>query len=248
MRTRLSLFLATLCALLLLVTPQAQPSGMIINAYRHAIPFLPTDIAGCQLWLRADSILASDGDPVTLWEDESGEGYDATVPMGSNAPTLDTSILNGKPVVKFDSASTQTLRTTPGLTADYTLIFVVRMDATAYYNMYMSADSNTASVAYVADNGFYIWGASGFYAYWNDPGWHIFTVKKSAGGTATVYRDLDTPVSGSTDAIFTALNFATNGAGFYSSTSIAEVIAYDSQLSDTDRGKVRSYLASRYGL
>lgn len=67
-----------------------------------AATFLPTDIAGLRLWLRADSLSLNDGDAIGTWSDESGEGTDMTQSTTSKKPTYKTGILNGQPVVRFD--------------------------------------------------------------------------------------------------------------------------------------------------
>lgn len=60
--------------------------------------FVPTDIAGCVLWLRASSLSLSNGDPISTWEDESGNGNDMTS-SGSDRPTF----LTG-PTVNFNGS------------------------------------------------------------------------------------------------------------------------------------------------
>lgn len=79
----------------------------------RAVPFLPTDIAGLQLWLDANdpatlfqdaakTTAAGDGDVVGAWADKSGQGNDATQATTSKKTSYHTGILNGKPVVRFD--------------------------------------------------------------------------------------------------------------------------------------------------
>jgi hypothetical protein len=63
----------------------------------------PTDIANCELWLKADGIGGlSDGDPVGTWADSSGNGRDATQGTAGAKPTYKTGIQNGLPIVRFD--------------------------------------------------------------------------------------------------------------------------------------------------
>jgi hypothetical protein len=47
----------------------------------------------------ATAISASDGDSISTWSDETGNGFDLTA---GTAPTFKTSIINGNPVVRFD--------------------------------------------------------------------------------------------------------------------------------------------------
>lgn len=61
-----------------------------------------TPAAGCVLWLKADSLVLSDGDPVTTWSDSSGLGNNVTQAVAGAKPTYKTNILNGLPVVRGD--------------------------------------------------------------------------------------------------------------------------------------------------
>jgi len=78
--------------------------SMIINPY--AFGFNPLSIAGCKLWLRADTITGlNDGQALTTWLDESGLGNNATQATAANKPLYKTNIQNGRPVVRFDGVN-----------------------------------------------------------------------------------------------------------------------------------------------
>ena len=72
-------------------TPTATPNG----SGPQAVPNLV-------LWLDATKLSVSDGAPVTVWNDASGQGHRATQTTAASQPTYRRSILNGKPVVHFD--------------------------------------------------------------------------------------------------------------------------------------------------
>jgi hypothetical protein len=56
------------------------------------------------LWLRADSIVGiDDGDPVASWADISGNELDAADVYEEPRPLYKTEIVNGKPIVRFDT-------------------------------------------------------------------------------------------------------------------------------------------------
>lgn len=61
--------------------------------------FVPTDIAGCQGWWRADLGVTGSA-PVTAWADQSGNGR--TLSEATNGPTLTTPAHNGQPGLSFD--------------------------------------------------------------------------------------------------------------------------------------------------
>ena len=65
-----------------------------------------------QLWLRAESLTMSDGDPVYVWPDQSGHGRDVSAtkgvrPGGSGMPGrfIKQSTLMSRPAVRFDTTT-----------------------------------------------------------------------------------------------------------------------------------------------
>lgn len=83
---------------------------MITNLYfkskLSALPFVPTDIAGCQLWLKADAGITKDGSNyVSQWADQSGNNNHAVQATGSAQPLWVDDELNGMPVIRFDGNS-----------------------------------------------------------------------------------------------------------------------------------------------
>ena len=65
--------------------------------------FTPASIEGLILWLSADTIIGLvDTNPVALWPDQSGNGNDAIQGTAGKQPTYRTGIINGLPIVRFD--------------------------------------------------------------------------------------------------------------------------------------------------
>lgn len=60
---------------------------------------IPPDSEDLHAWYDATEISASDGDAISTWPDESGNGYDLT---SGTAPTYKASVINGNPVVRHD--------------------------------------------------------------------------------------------------------------------------------------------------
>lgn len=62
----------------------------------------PTDISGCVLWLDPGTIMASDGDPVGSWTDQSGNGNDASS-SGTDRPIYrdGSDFYHGQPTIEF---------------------------------------------------------------------------------------------------------------------------------------------------
>ena len=69
----------------------ACPLPLNRKIFRHkapSAPFSPIDIAGISLWLKADAGVTVDGDFVTAWADQSGNGNNCSSP---NAVVLNSS-------------------------------------------------------------------------------------------------------------------------------------------------------------
>ncbi len=70
-------------------------------------PPIPQQVPGLRLWLAADKILGlSGGAAVATWADASGRNNDATQTTAGAQPTYQTAVINGLPVVRFDSTGT----------------------------------------------------------------------------------------------------------------------------------------------
>lgn len=64
--------------------------------------FLPSDLGGVSVWLRADKITGlADAAVMDTWVDTGGK-LNSPVGSGTARPTYRTNVLNGKPVVRFD--------------------------------------------------------------------------------------------------------------------------------------------------
>jgi hypothetical protein len=67
--------------------------------------FVPTDIAGCQLWLDAsDASTISIGTGVSQWDDKSGNARHATQGTGASQPSYILSEYNGLNTVRFNGS------------------------------------------------------------------------------------------------------------------------------------------------
>lgn len=77
----------------------------ILNV-QGGVPFVPTNIAGCQLWLdAADADTISIGTGVSQWDDKSGQGNNATQTLGANQPSYQLAVQNGLNVIRFDGSN-----------------------------------------------------------------------------------------------------------------------------------------------
>ncbi len=71
-------------------------------------PFLPTDIAGAVLWLRADMGVTLNGTDVSAWADQSGNGNNVAQGTASAQPLYDAenADLNNRPSITYANADT----------------------------------------------------------------------------------------------------------------------------------------------
>ena len=231
----------------------------LVAGHRRALQFLPTDLAGNILWLRADPAnIILNGDDVSTWLDRSGAGNDATQGTAANQPVYESSYagLNGRAAIKFTGAVNEFFQLTiDSLTAvDSTVFFAVHNGVGGTNPYYLwDADAGDRTI-YTLQTGSGT-GEPGYY----DGSWHdddVATPKTAqvvsfrfdgGGNTGEIFRD------GSliyTDT-YTARRH-TDGdlceslpAG---DVRVAEMVAYFRALNDAEREQVEAYMMARYGL
>jgi len=76
--------------------------GPVVNA-----GFIPTSIAGCQLWFDAAdaSTITLNGSTVSSWRDKSANAYSVIQPTSANQPTYTTNLLNGLPGIQLSQTT-----------------------------------------------------------------------------------------------------------------------------------------------
>lgn len=66
---------------------------------------LPSDFSGLDAWFKIDTLSGlSNGNAVTSWTDQSGNGRDITQGTGAAQPVYNTGIFNGGPAVRYTTA------------------------------------------------------------------------------------------------------------------------------------------------
>lgn len=91
---------------------------------------IPTDFANLGLWLKADALALSNGDPVASWTDSSGNARHATQGTGGKQPIFNTNVLNGLPAITFDGTDDELVSTDFEGTSQ-TVFVVMTVDADA---------------------------------------------------------------------------------------------------------------------
>jgi hypothetical protein len=76
----------------------------LMGARAQQIPTAPAT-NNLVLWMRADTGVTADASgAVSLWEDQSPNGFDAAQIEAASMPKFVTNSVNGKPVIHFDGA------------------------------------------------------------------------------------------------------------------------------------------------
>jgi hypothetical protein len=225
---------------------------------------------GLKLWLKADTgveVGAEGG--VIEWQDQSGNENHASQTDESMAPKVAANALNNKPALRFDGdndfldvPASESL----SLTADITTFFVVRFDDFATYRAVWAK----TEVNYPAPVDYYLLPGTGVPRGFRGDG---STVNFGSVDGTTAIRANTYLVLGweSADKIFTHyFNGQESGSALINvepgdtgqnlkigtrtdlftkmKGDIAELLIYDTALSDTDREAVFTYLKTKYNL
>lgn len=222
-----------------------------------------------KLWLKADDLSLSNGDPVALWPDASGNGYDATQGVASSRPIFNTNVINGKPVVTFDGTDDFLTGSLGLLNSPLTIIIVgyfsnLNQPAGDYdylINIGNGSANANVSIARWATDGtnndkYYVYnGSSVFYGpVLTGQQWSILSaIHNTSAPRNNLYIN---GTSQSVDDYPSNLN--TNGSytiGVFGPSSmhylygkIAEIIVYSGALNSAERTLVENYLSEKYNL
>jgi hypothetical protein len=204
-----------------------------------------TDIPGgnCVLWLKADAGVV--GNPVTEWQDQSGNANHATTVSdgvgNSDNPTYVASVpaINNKPALSFNNGHRLGY---PSLSAR-TVFFVCKVGSEGTQDHGLLAVKDSTAIR--RNNNVTAWQHPGNGEDFSNPGGSSFRVNGDT--TPNVLEDVwhigDVLRSGSS-ASFNRVG------GYYDGRNlkgdVAEVIIYDRELDDDERTQVGAYLAQKY--
>ena len=234
----------------------------------------PDTVSGLKAWFAADQITGlNDNDPVGTWSDLSGNGHNVSN-TGDARPTYKTGIQNGLPVVRFDG--TDDLLNTSGFGYDGAnseiTVFVVgtRRASIADGGSFVTLSSAENSYPWQG------WAQGAFFWEHQDNGYKLTThrndLQNALMDTLTTQDTFDVLaarinsshhriyLNGALDGESVVASGAFNSDWFwiggspndtgrnYKQWDIAEVIIYDSALSDTDRNNIETYLSDKYNI
>lgn len=229
-------------------------SGVISN---------PKDLGGLQLWYDCSDrntifdattggSIPAGGSGVKRLEDKSGNNNHAT--EGTNPPTRQTNIQNGRDVIRFNG-STQFLALTTGLvgTGPWTIFAVQSRSSSANRMISLGSLSNLLPMApfQYNDGKVYMANTTRFTSATDgSTGWQLFTGSTpSGGGSLSIWRG-GVPLVDSESATAVAAPF--NRVGIRGSDmafgDLGEVLFFNRTLTDGERKMIELYLGVKWAI
>ena len=227
----------------------------------------PPPSSGLVLWLRADTGVTMSGGAVSAWADRSGNGYNAAQSTSTLQPTFVSHGLGSMPALSFtgnDSLENMTANLLPSGNAR-TVFVVGEANAAGNGGTLLTFRLNSTDAAFSCMNY-----NSFFYIYGDDATTDAYI--PNALTTVQSPFMVDFTTAGAGDAIQCYLNgvnesvsylygscfmsdtgptgmvvgnrYSTSGMPWYG--DIAEILVYDTNLSDSVRMQVETYLRARY--
>jgi hypothetical protein len=217
--------------------------------------FVPKNVAGCQLWLRAD-LGVTGTSTITSWADQSGVGdanRNATA-SGALRPALNAANadFDGQPTIDF-SASMQ-LKTGAWSVAqsDPLTFFIVAKDNTlGVSNIYLIDSIAGGQCALISASGQMEWYAGSFGGIGDDTLAAFAMVGIFNGSSSKQAFNAKTLASATGPGTngFTGMSVGNyQGGGTFAGTSIAELAVFAGALSAGDAASLQQYAGARYGL
>ncbi len=209
----------------------------------------PDKISNLAMWLKADALTnLTDGQTVTNWPDSSTNGINATLAAG--APQFKTNVLNGRPVVRFDTTGNNYYNFKE-LTNINTVFWVLKESTNGLH--FMLGDS-TYYDFHRGLNGEIFYGADASTNVVNGTTRLMGTVVNptttllgsASNGVASVFRLVSVVTAGNCRAGRISLDRTLAGRSW--NGDIAEIIIYNRALTPAEESSVGLYLTQKYGL
>jgi methionine-rich copper-binding protein CopC len=206
--------------------------------------------AGLKLHLDASRLTGlSDGNPVTIWTDISGLGNHATTSGGT--PIYKTGVLGGKPVIRFDDASSFT---TANLSAHFptavTAFIVTTIDNDGSYTLVKANPGINEWWRFggLSYPGFFRSSRLEGYCPMPDSGSRLFAISSSASTWEMLIDGASQGVAGGHYNAGGALVIGNGSRAGGLKGDIAEILIYDRVLSVSEANQVGGSLTAKYGL
>jgi hypothetical protein len=223
-------------------------SGLVNNVAGGGLP-----VSGAVVWLAARLETGYvDNDSVGLLTDQTGNGHDAIQATPGYKPVFKTNILNAKPVIRFDgSDDTLSLGDLHLVVPNAATLFVVaKPNNDTSYVIYSTHSVADADIYWLFGSGYFGPFRTGRYDMW--PAYiphtdtHLFIVK-SITGIGTYEVIVDHGSKGTQDATHSGGAVHAISPAFRPFTGdVAEIIMYDTVLSQAQTDSVEAYLSNIY--
>lgn len=253
----------------LVLYPTRYPTGIPVG-------FSPRSISSLLLWLKADTgtwqdsgkttPAVSDGDVIGAWVDLSGNGNDTLQTTTANKPLLKLNIVNGKPVIRFDGSDdflSVALDLNLSASDDLTIFLVTKpVDNAATKNIMgnykNSGDSQGLRLRYSSIEKLEFITRKDAVTITQlratDPdSTFALGVGQLDSGTQKLYKNgtlqnsaSQSDMTGNNTNVFVG-KIRESDTNEYAG-DIAEMLIYDSALSNDDRGTIEDYLNGRYAI
>lgn len=220
--------------------------------------FLPTQIAGCTLWLAADRITGlDDNDRLAQWDDLSGSGYHFSQATADYQPLYKTGVVNGLPVLRFDGSNDDLGASGLDPGSDVTLFMVLKPVSTTPIGLLDSAPSSMNALRNFSAGQLEWWENAPIFNLGlpnTNPILLAFVCSLNptrrieyhrAGAYVGAYTNASTAAMAWNGPRIGSIN--TRTAGCYAG-DIAEVIIYGSTLASADLQSVSDYLSAKWGI
>lgn len=223
-----------------------------------------TDIETMALWLDA-SVLEDeleDGELVSVWEDKSGNGRNATQNDDINKPIFKVDKLNGKPTILFDGEGTFLSTPSLQLTDDkYSIITVFKNEKNGISGVWAF---NCQGIHSINNNFFWRGNGQGYNSViFNDFTNNVFLINTIIKKSGTIMATLDLNIYSNTNN--NTGKYGNNNNTFSSSNNIglyigkwcgsnsfggelAEIIVFNNPLTSEERLLVENYLSQKYDI
>jgi hypothetical protein len=232
---------------------------------RRPATFSPDQVANLAGWYKADAITGlTNGAAVATWPDSSSNNLTGTQGNVAARPAYQASMVNGKPVVRFDGVNDLIESGMSASPANSTTFAVLRPTSTsgAFTIRGSFSGSSTGGLQYRVNNGKQLL-IKQFVAQIGSPSATTLsttnfsvvavTLATGASGSYAFYLNGTADGSGSTTetlvaGMTTLIGMGQGGTNEPFSGDIAELICYSSVLSAADRNSVTAYLGTKYGI
>ncbi|MFM9983630.1 MAG: PKD domain-containing protein [Flavobacteriales bacterium] len=217
--------------------------ALLAGLYTHA-QFEPTDLAGLELWVKADTGITLNGNFVAQWDDQSGNNRHCTSDFDVIRPTLLDDAINGLPSVSFDGV--EDFLQFPEITNLRTVFWVLRENPGSTGTVSRPLLGWSGGLTYLRGPNKEFW-----YPAFSDPA--VFN-----GQTRLNFEDIDGPTTVvPTEFCITSLvttgplsaSHLTMELNIFGRTwwgEMAEVLIYSNPLSAEEILQVENYLATKY--